>query len=47
MTDQKSMMRSKYMYEKYEMLLVWPHAKGTNNLSKTHDSVKNGGPSIL
>ena len=27
-------------YEKYETLLVWPHAEGSNKLSKTHDSVK-------
>ena len=39
------MVRSEY--EKYEMLLVLPHAEGTNKLSKTHDSVKNTGPSIL
>ena len=45
MTDQKSMVRSKY--EKYEMLLVRPHAEGTNKLSKTLDSVKNTCPSIL
>ena len=32
------MVRSKY--EKYEILLVWPQAEGTNKLSKTHDSVK-------
>ena len=38
MTDQKLTIRSKY--EKYQMLLVWPHAEGTNKRSKTHDSVK-------
>ena len=32
MTDQKSVMRSKY--EKYEMLLVRPHAERTNKLKK-------------
>ena len=45
MNDQKLMMRSKY--EKYEMLLAWPPAEGTNKLSKTHDSVKNTGLPIL
>ena len=45
MTDQKLMVRSKY--EKYEMLLLRPHVEGTNEISKTHKSVKNTGPSIL
>ena len=45
MTDQKLMERSKY--EKYEMLLVRPHAEGINKLSNSHDSVKNSGPSVL
>ena len=45
MTDQKLMVRSKY--EKYEMLLVRPHKKGSNKLSITQDSVKKKtGPSI-
>ena len=39
------MLRSKY--EKYELLLAWPHVEGTNKLNITHDSVKNTGPSIL
>ena len=42
MIYQKLMVKSRY-----EILLVWPHAEGTNKLSKTHDSVKNTGPSIL
>ena len=41
------MARSKYMYDKYELLLARPHVEGTNKLSKTHDSVKNTGQSIL
>ena len=38
MTNQKLMVRTKY--EKYDMLLLRPHTKGTNEISKTHDSVK-------
>ena len=34
------MVRSKYMYDKYEILLARPHVEGTNKVSKTHDSVK-------
>ena len=45
MTDQKLMVRRKY--EKYEMLLLRPPVEGTNKISKTHDSVKNTGPSLL
>ena len=45
MTDQKLMVRSKY--EKYEMLLPQSHVEETNEISKTHDSVKNTGLSIL
>ena len=42
MTDQKLMMISKY-----EMLFLGPNGEGTNEISKTHDSVKNTGLSIL
>ena len=42
MTDQKLMVRSKY-----EMLHLRPHVEGTNEVSRTHDSVKDTGPSIL
>ena len=45
MTDQKLMVRSRY--EECEMLPLWPNVKGTNGISKTHDSVKNTVPSIL
>ena len=45
LNDKKLMVRSKY--EKYEILLARPHVEGTNELSITHDSVKNTGPSIL
>ena len=40
MTDQKLMVRSKY--EKYEMLLFQQHVGGTNEISKTHNSVTRG-----
>ena len=39
------MVRSKY--EKYEILLAWPHVEGTNKLSITHYIVRNRGQSIL
>ena len=39
------MVRSKY--EKYEILLAWPHVEGKNKLCITHDSVRSTGPSIL
>ena len=42
MTDQKSMVRSKY-----EMLLLQPHVGGTNEICKMYVSVKNTVPSIL
>ena len=45
MTDQKLIVRSKY--GKYEMLLRRPHVEGTNETSKTNDSVKNTGQSLL
>ena len=41
------MVRSKYMYEKYEIRLARPLVEGTNELSITNDSVKNTGLSIL
>ena len=28
------------------MILLWPHVEGTNEISKTQDSVKDTGPSI-
>ena len=43
MTDQKLMVRSKY--EKYSSCLAT--CRRSNKLSKTHNSVKNTGPSRL
>ena len=45
MNYQKLMVRCKY--EKYDMLLARQQVEGTNMQSKTHDSVKNTGPSII
>ena len=45
MTDKKLMVKSKF--EKYDMFLVRPHAEGVKKLNKTHNSVKNTGPSGL
>ena len=38
LNDQKLMVRSKY--EKYEILLAWPHVEGTNKLSISHECKK-------
>ena len=43
MTDQKLMVGSKWR----NILFVWQHAEEQINLSETHDSAKNTGPSRL